>query len=1048
MRITIIQLSDIHISADNDPILGRAKKIAAAVKSNSTDTKAYLVVITGDIAFSGQKAQYKLALNFLSELKRELSSDSQEIIVRCILVPGNHDCDLTNDQDKLDVRNALLEQLAEDVTKISTENGRVKTCLSVQNNFFSFLSTIEPELSYPESPKLFYTINVPVDGQVIKFNCYNTAWLSQINEKQGQLVFPVNILAAGEQSSAGASHLVVSLFHHPYNWLEPSNSLDFRQQIERTSDIILTGHEHTENFYQKKVITGEEIQYTEGAVLQEHGKERSAFNLLIVDLEKQQQRVIQYEWRNSLYTQRHITNWITFTRNNFLMKQGFFNELGFASWLQDPGTAFLHPYKKTVLLRDLFVYPDLVNFSIKRKLEGKSPSKTIKGGQLIEHVLKTKSIIIYGSSLSGKTNLAKVFYSDLRKHEIVPLLINGGVLKGSDEESLRKAMRKAFAEQYSDTLLEQYQQLDPKQRALIIDDFHLFALNQTAKQQLLELAQKIFDYVIVLAGDIYRLQQLVGQGKDQFTFTFDHYEIKEFGHSLRGQLIRKWTRLGRELTATPESLVFEEDRKEKVVRTALGRNVLPAHPLTILMVLQLWDTNQSANSGSGSYGYLYEELITSRLRAVSSKATEVDRKYTIISRIAHFFFETEQEEVTNDEMREIVDRYFKDYKVNVDLRQLLEELEQARILERLENGYRFTYPYIYYYFVARYIKENLSGRENVRKLRSQVMEMIERVTYEPYSNILLFLVYLTKDRRFIEKLIEQSKQIYKGYAPAELDEDVAFLNQIQRQPRSLQLPESDATENRDSYWEEMDAVDAVESEGDDTPTMSVPKSTGLVKYSDDLDDLTKITIAFKNLDLLGQILRNFPGSLRADLKLELAEECYMLGLRTLRALLSSAEEKLDELRIIYSKLIKDRRAIRSDIDLLQATDSIMIWLANGACYGIIKRVSYSIGHEDLKEIYKDVVRRRGGIPSVDLIDLSLKLDHFPEIPLSQIKHIEKKVEKNKFVWELLRDMIANHLYLFHVKEQTRQQLCAKFNISTGPSNNLKQLYNEHKRPRQ
>ena len=1045
MKIVILQLSDIHITKDTDAILSRAKKIAAAAKSHSTETVAYLVMVTGDVVFSGQDYQYELAKKFLSEIKEHLSEDREELSVKCILVPGNHDCDLINNQDNLDVRTALLQQLADDATKLNKENGLIKTCLSVQENFFSFLSAIEPDLSYPQTPKLFYTVTVPIGETVIKFNCYNTAWLSQIEEKQGQLVFPVGI-ASQEQESVITPHLVVSLFHHPYNWLEPSNSLDFRQQIERTSDIILTGHEHTENYYQKKVITGEEVQYTEGAVLQEHGKERSAFNLLLIDLEKKQQKVIQYEWRNSLYNQRHATDWFSFTRNSFLMKQGFFNTPDFAAWLQDPGTAFLHPYKKNLVLRDLFVYPDLLSFSLSRRLEGKSPKKTVKGSQLIEHVLREKCIIIYGSSLAGKTTLAKVFYGDLRKHDIVPLLLSGSALKDVNEESLRKAMRKAFTEQYGQALLEQYQQLDVERRAIIIDDFHLFALNHTAKQQLLDLARKIFAYVIVLAGDVYRLQQLVEKEHDDIALTFDHYEIKEFGHSLRGQLIRKWTRLGRELSASPTILVREEDRKEQVVRTALGRNVLPAFPLTILMVLQLWDTDQSVNSGAGSYGYLYEELITSRLKAVSAKASEVDRKYTIISRIAYYFFETEQEEVTNDELRQVINDYFKDYKVEVDLRELLKELGQARMLERSENGYRFTYPYIYYYFVARYIKENLSGRENVRKLTGKVMEMIEGLTYEPYSNILLFLVYLTKDRRFIEKIIEQSKQIYKECAPSDIDKDVEFLNQLHRQDRPLQLPTSDVAENRDIYREQMDAID--NEDEDSLRSIVSPKSTKLVKYSDDLDDFTKMTIALKNIDLLGQILRNFPGSLRADLKLELAEECYLLGLRMLKALLAGTGESLEDFRTIYSQLIKERRGIKDDLHLLQATDSILLWLSSGACYAVIKRVSYAVGHEDLKETYKDVMRRRGGMLSVELIDLSLRLDHFPDVPLSQIKQLEKKASKNKFVWELLRDMIANHLYLFHVKEQIRQQLCDKFDISIRNTEGTKYLYNEYKRPRE
>src|SRR5205807_9361756 len=102
--------------------------------------------------------------------------------------------------------------------------------------------------------------------------CCNTAWLSEIREKQGGLFFPVERLklaAVPERDAKDA--LLITIFHHPYSWLATTNARNFRKAIEESSDVVLTGHEHD---FTKKTVTGligEVNQYIEGGALQEHG---------------------------------------------------------------------------------------------------------------------------------------------------------------------------------------------------------------------------------------------------------------------------------------------------------------------------------------------------------------------------------------------------------------------------------------------------------------------------------------------------------------------------------------------------------------------------------------------------------------------------------------------------------------------------------------------------------------------------------------------------------------------------------------------------------
>jgi 3',5'-cyclic AMP phosphodiesterase CpdA len=90
----ILHISDLHIRVDNnfdrsvvlDPLI---KRIGDDLKDPKSSLKPEIIVVTGDIAYSGQKDEYTLAKILFDDLlkKLEISND------RLFIVPGNHDVD-------------------------------------------------------------------------------------------------------------------------------------------------------------------------------------------------------------------------------------------------------------------------------------------------------------------------------------------------------------------------------------------------------------------------------------------------------------------------------------------------------------------------------------------------------------------------------------------------------------------------------------------------------------------------------------------------------------------------------------------------------------------------------------------------------------------------------------------------------------------------------------------------------------------------------------------------------------------------------------------
>ena len=76
MTAVILHLSDIHIRSKSDPILSRAQEIASCTFSSLQDASHLFVVISGDIAFSGEENQYDLAIKLFLQIRAVIEKEA------------------------------------------------------------------------------------------------------------------------------------------------------------------------------------------------------------------------------------------------------------------------------------------------------------------------------------------------------------------------------------------------------------------------------------------------------------------------------------------------------------------------------------------------------------------------------------------------------------------------------------------------------------------------------------------------------------------------------------------------------------------------------------------------------------------------------------------------------------------------------------------------------------------------------------------------------------------------------------------------------------
>jgi len=132
MPILLVHLGDMHIRNADDEVLRRVDHVVAAVRAQRLNPSACIVVVPGDVAFSGKPEQYALADGFFRELLARLEQQFPGVKAEIVFVPGNHDCDMALASD---IRKA--GQIRQLLATIDISGAFVREYVSVQVPFLS-----------------------------------------------------------------------------------------------------------------------------------------------------------------------------------------------------------------------------------------------------------------------------------------------------------------------------------------------------------------------------------------------------------------------------------------------------------------------------------------------------------------------------------------------------------------------------------------------------------------------------------------------------------------------------------------------------------------------------------------------------------------------------------------------------------------------------------------------------------------------------------------------------------------------------------------------
>ena len=1029
MKLMLLHFSDIHITGDgSDVIETRCAEIVDAVKNVDYALDMCVIVVTGDVAYSGKQEQYLLAIDFLDQIRDQLSeklsarSNTAPVTVHVVMVPGNHDCDFSI---RKEARNLIVASVLNEPSR-SKSTELVNVCTDVQAAFFEFLTAMEtPTQSHRSamdtgySENLAYQYTLSSEGENVKFLCFNTAWLSQLQESQGHLFFPPDAVEDNQNSE----DLVIAAFHHPYNWIESNAAREFRDRVEANADLILTGHEHVASIRNQDRFFGWHNICVEGGVLQDNrDRELSEFNVFVFDTSQRQLKYGQFYWDRVEYKLSDKSfpgedggglKWTEYRQNEYRNFNQFRVSRSMWEFLNDPGITIRHQDRGLLQLRDVFEYPDLVEIKIRGELFG----QRIAGDQVRNLLGPDRKLLITGDTESGKTSLSKRLFADLLDDGYVPVFLDGTQdLPSSDR--IYGFIERKFVEQYDPKLLDAYRKLDRASKAIIIDDYDKLPLASAQRKEVLNRLSRSNNSLIIFSHDITSdLDQLtspdvLSEDPDEI----HQYRIQPLGYVGRNNLTERWMLLGNDADPTDVSFVRNLTRINDTLDTLVGRNYVPSYPLYVLSVLQALDAATAIDLSASTHGYFYELFIKASI-ARGRSSIDFDIIASYLAYTAYQLHLRRATIISDSELR----RIHEDYEVQYDIKRSYESLRNQFISQniwmQINDGIRFKYAYLYNYFIASYIRDHITET----RIRELIAEMSRGVHIEGNANILLFLAHLSKDPVVIEGLLSASRERFSGYTPTDLLTDIGFLSESGAILPQAVYEENDPRANREAMLAEMDR-DAPPDDGASTsPIEEADSDTGID------NPITQFVAALRHLEILGQILKNFPGSLEGSVKRDIAQECYDLGLRSLSVVFEMIQSDQTEIVAQISEMLRKRHPGFTTHEIDRRAQETLTGLAHALSYGMVRKIGRSVGSRELSNTFERLLGE-SPTPSYRLINSSLELDHNPDFPALSIRETAFQFEDKPLPLSVLRHLVVSHFHLFPVDFRTKQSICASLDI--------------------
>lgn len=679
----------------------------------------------------------------------------------------------------------------------------------------------------------------------------------------------------------------------------------------------------------------------------------------------------------------------------------------FKNFLQD--TEMLtkaHSRKERVFLDDIFVYPELNKHDTSREYEEKISSE-----ELLKNLLDYPKIVIAGEGQSGKTTLCKMIFKELRKKNFVPVYIS----------SKKSQLRGIIKNKISDSFNKQYVgvndiiEIDQERIIPMIDDFH-FAKNK--EKHINDLS--IYAHCIIVVDDIFAIniesEELIG--------SFTYFEISELKPTLRYELIKKWQSLtDKEVRDNYEGIDRTTELINSILGKTIGKGIMPAYPFFILSAVFTYEASaMPLDQEITSQGYCYQAFIYFYLIKMGVRNDEIDTYINFLTELAFYFYREKKYELSSDDFTKFMKLYLEKYNLPIKQEILLKNVRLIISVDSF-NNYSFRYPYLYYFFTAKYLAEHDGDNE----VTEGIEKIMNNLHVDENAYIAVFVAHHSKNVKILEKVKHNASCLFDKCKSATLTKDeVKFFDEQADIIVEAILPPNNATPERERM-ERLKMEDDLEQSQKD------------VEQSEDNEEEPferDLRRAIKTVEVMGCIIKNRAGSLERTKLEEIFEEAINVHLRVLSYFFEIIKNEDEQKALVgsISEILKkiteksDERKRKPSDEELRKIARVIFWNLNFfVVYSVIHKIVHSVGSDKLIEISKKVCDEIN-TPAAFIVKHGILMWYDKNIQVNEVAQSINKKEFSEIARRAIKFMVVDYSYLHQINYQDKQRLENKLGI--------------------
>lgn len=668
-------------------------------------------------------------------------------------------------------------------------------------------------------------------------------------------------------------------------------------------------------------------------------------------------------------------------------------------------TEFRNSGYDSIKLSDIFVNPKF-EFST---IDGKNDEKIFSFTEFVSD--KNKYSLISGEYLSGKTSILYRIFTEAVQKNFFPVFVDGNTVKQS--LNFDKCIQKSINEEYENIAWDVFCKKGNK--IILIDNY-----THRISDNFITYCKETFDYIYIAIDSN---EQLLFFKDSRLFADFNNNSIKGVGHASKYELIKNWKSLERNNFTTDEQFQNEiENLEQNINSIILDKNILPNTPFHILTIIQSFETFMPQNFQITSYGHCYYAIIYAQLRSIGLSQTDIDDSLNYLTYLAKSIFDgatNNQWILLSHSYKDFKDGYKKEYLITDSLVARLED-ERSSILKIDDEKVSFSYPFIFYYFLGKYLAFN--------KEKNIVENLCSKIYNKDYANILIFTIHHAIDTDLLDEIELYCLVSLEKFKIAKLTvAETAFMNGLMSTlPGEIKRSHSERTteERRILLRKEQDML---EEQTEDIETVN------LDEYSD--PEIIDIERSMKIIEVLGQIIKNRSGSFKMSKIKELICEVEKLGLRILTYFLDTLKNPefkdwISE-RIYVLEKERDQSFDKEKIEKIVEQNIQMMGFV--IIIGMLQKTYSALTTQKILPLQEEISGEEDSV-AFDFLLLFFKLS-YEGLKFDYIEHYYKKFNNAKNSWakDVLMILVKGYLDFHNVDYRVRAKLSSLFGFKYEPN---------------